>query len=108
MIFRLATLLCCTTFCAPVLAAEPSERELAFFENKIRPVLVENCYQCHSAQAQQQGKLKGELLLDTRAGIRKGARVGRQSFREIWNIAACWRRFSTKRLKCPPQRKIVR
>ncbi|MEM7384266.1 MAG: hypothetical protein AAF514_04915, partial [Verrucomicrobiota bacterium] len=26
--------------------------QLAFFENKIRPVLVEHCYGCHSAEAE--------------------------------------------------------
>ena len=39
-----------------------------FFEKKIRPVLVENCYKCHSAEAEQNGKLKGKLRLDLREG----------------------------------------
>ncbi|MEQ8784815.1 MAG: PSD1 and planctomycete cytochrome C domain-containing protein [Pirellulaceae bacterium] len=47
-----------------------------FFENKIRPVLVEHCYGCHSAEAQQKDKLKGGLLLDTRMGIREGGESG--------------------------------
>src|SRR5688500_16365927 len=46
---------------------------LDFFEKKIRPVLAERCYKCHSAEAE---KLKGGLLLDTRAGIRKGGDEG--------------------------------
>ena len=37
----------------------------AFFEQKIRPVLVEHCYECHSEQAK---KIKGGLRLDFRAG----------------------------------------
>jgi hypothetical protein len=58
--------------------AEPpaDEKALEFFENRIRPVLVEHCYACHSAEAQKAGKLKGELQLDTRAGIRKGGETG--------------------------------
>lgn len=44
-----------------------------FFEKKIRPVLVSRCYSCHSAKA---GKLRGKLLLDTRAGIRRGGENG--------------------------------
>jgi hypothetical protein len=44
-----------------------------FFESKIRPVLVENCYGCHSAEA---GKSKGGLQLDTREGIRTGGDTG--------------------------------
>ena len=41
--------------------------QVDFFEKKIRPVLVENCYKCHSAKSE---KVKGELLLDTKAGAR--------------------------------------
>jgi hypothetical protein len=44
-----------------------------FFESKIRPLLVENCYKCHSAGAE---KLKGGLLLDTRDGVLKGGDTG--------------------------------
>jgi len=46
---------------------------LEFFEKKIRPLLVENCYKCHSAQAE---KLKGGLFLDTRDGLLKGGDTG--------------------------------
>ena len=44
-----------------------------FFEQRIRPVLVEQCYQCHSTQAQ---KVKGDLLLDSKAGALKGGKDG--------------------------------
>ena len=47
--------------------------QLAFFEKSIRPVLVEKCYKCHSAESE---KTKGDLSLDTRAGIRKGGETG--------------------------------
>ena len=47
-----------------------------FFEKKIRPVLVDRCYQCHSATAQQKKTLKGGLLLDSRQSIRKGGESG--------------------------------
>jgi cytochrome c553 len=50
-------------------ADKPTQEQLAFFEKKIRPVLVDNCYKCHSAEAE---KPKGEFLLDTRDGLRKG------------------------------------
>ena len=49
---------------------------IAFFESKIRPVLAENCYECHSASAVAAGKLKGGLQLDTREGIRLGGDTG--------------------------------
>ncbi len=44
-----------------------------FFETKIRPVLVEHCYECHSAKSDEVG---GKLLLDTREGIRAGGESG--------------------------------
>src|SRR2546426_7855003 len=44
-----------------------------FFENKIRPVLADKCYKCHSAQAE---KIKGNLLLDTREAMRRGGDSG--------------------------------
>jgi hypothetical protein len=44
-----------------------------FFETKVRPVLVEHCYKCHSAGAE---KIKGGLLLDTRDGWLKGGDTG--------------------------------
>ena len=43
------------------------------FEQHIRPVLVERCYKCHSAQAK---KLKGKLHLDSKQGIAKGGADG--------------------------------
>ena len=54
-------------------AAELSKADLAFFETKIRPVLVKHCYQCHSADSKDP---KGGLLLDTRDGIRRGGEMG--------------------------------
>src|SRR5437588_5872886 len=54
-------------------AASAEDAGVAFFETKVRPVLVRHCYKCHSAQA---GKHKGGLLLDSRAGLRKGGDSG--------------------------------
>ena len=45
----------------------------AFFETKVRPVLVEHCYGCHSAGAK---KAKGGLRLDTPDAIRAGGDSG--------------------------------
>ena len=46
------------------------------FEKSIRPVLVANCYGCHSAEAAKAGKLKAELLLDTKQGMLAGGESG--------------------------------
>ncbi len=47
--------------------------ELEFFETKVRPLLVEHCYACHSAGAE---KLQAGLRLDSRAAIMKGGDSG--------------------------------
>src|SRR5438105_3673908 len=54
-------------------AASPS-RGVEFFEKKIRPVLVERCYKCHSARSE---KVKGDLRLDSREGMLKGGESGK-------------------------------
>ncbi|HEV2293950.1 MAG TPA: PSD1 and planctomycete cytochrome C domain-containing protein [Tepidisphaeraceae bacterium] len=43
--------------------------KIEFFEKKIRPLLVEKCYSCHSDEAK---KLKGKFRLDSREGLLKG------------------------------------
>ncbi len=49
---------------------------VAFFEQKIRPVLTEHCLRCHSTQAEQAKKLKARLYLDSRDGMRQGGDGG--------------------------------
>ncbi len=56
--------------------ASPTPEQIAFFETKIRPVLAQHCYQCHSAEALRAGKLKASLLVDSRAGMAKGGESG--------------------------------
>src|SRR5262249_22753968 len=57
----------------PQKPAVPTREGIEFFERHIRPVLAEHCYECHSTQAR---KVKGQLLLDTQAGIAKGGAGG--------------------------------
>ena len=76
---RLIVALCCiighwalgigtSASAAPLTAAQTD-----FFETKVRPVLIEHCYKCHSAGAE---KIKGGLTLDTRDGWMKGGDTG--------------------------------
>ncbi|MBI1916217.1 MAG: DUF1549 domain-containing protein [Planctomycetes bacterium] len=51
----------------------PTSEQVRFFETRVRPVLVEHCYKCHSAQAKSP---KGGLLLDSRDSLRKGGDTG--------------------------------
>jgi hypothetical protein len=57
-------------------AQQPNARGVELFEKKIRPVLLAECYSCHSAEAQKAKKLRGGLLLDSRDGLRKGGDSG--------------------------------
>lgn len=47
--------------------------DLQFFESRVRPVLADKCYKCHSHQSE---KVKGGLLLDTREGLLQGGNTG--------------------------------
>jgi len=58
---------------ASATADEVPQDQAEFFEKKIRPILVEHCYECHSAQSE---KLQGKLLLDSREAARKGGESG--------------------------------
>src|SRR5688500_13027765 len=53
--------------------AEPTKEQKLFFESKIRPILVDNCYKCHSLE---ENKAKGGLTMDTKAGLSKGGDGG--------------------------------
>src|SRR6267142_1715895 len=54
-------------------SADLTPAQTQFFEAKVRPVLIDNCYKCHIQQAE---KIKGSLLLDTREGLLKGGDSG--------------------------------
>jgi hypothetical protein len=60
----------CATLASP---APPDSVGIEFFEQKVRPVLVQHCYECHSAATR---KPKGGLLLDSREATRKGGESG--------------------------------
>jgi hypothetical protein len=59
------------------LAADCSEAAdkdgVEFFEQRIRPLLVERCYKCHSEQADT---VEADLYVDSRAGLLKGGDHG--------------------------------
>ena len=66
----LGVLLLCAA--AGLRAALPPE-QVEFFEAKVRPLLAEHCYACHSAA---KGKSKGGLQLDTRDALLRGGASG--------------------------------
>src|ERR1043165_9726696 len=59
---------------APVAAPPKADKVgVEFFEKKIRPVLVAQCYECHAAKAKV---VQANLYLDTREGTRRGGDSG--------------------------------
>src|SRR5262245_14391498 len=52
--------------CSSSRSDQPSAQALEFFEKKVRPVLAEHCYKCHS---QQTKRPKGSLRLDSREAL---------------------------------------
>jgi hypothetical protein len=56
-----------------ITATEIPADQLAFFESKIRPILVTHCYECHSAE---QKKANGGLTVDSRESLLKGGDSG--------------------------------
>lgn len=58
-----------------ITAAEPAfpTEEIEFFEKRVRPILANRCYECHSTA---KGKKQGGLLLDDRAAILTGGDSG--------------------------------
>jgi hypothetical protein len=53
-------------------ASSAADAGIEFFEKKIRPLLAEHCYRCHSAHK----KVRGGLALDSRDGLRQGGDSG--------------------------------
>ncbi len=54
-------------------AAEFTRAQSDFFENKVRPILANHCYECHSTT---KGKVKGGLELDWKGGWEHGGDSG--------------------------------
>jgi hypothetical protein len=85
--------------------SQPAPEQIAYFEKNIRPVLVKECYSCHAVDAK---KIKGELTLDTREGIRKGGERGPAvvpgDVKKSLLIKAI--RHTSKDLRMPPKKKL--
>jgi hypothetical protein len=72
---RVVVVVFCLASAAPIAFATDilDAQKLAFFESKIRPVLIQHCYKCHSTTSE---KLKASLKLDSRGDMLKGGDSG--------------------------------
>ena len=70
-------LLCAGAALLLVPAADVTAQDISagldLFESRIRPVLIEHCYKCHSADSEE---LEAGLRLDSRAGLLRGGDGG--------------------------------
>ncbi len=86
--------------------SEPTPEGLEFFEKKIRPVLSENCYMCHSTKLK---KPQGGLVLDSIEGMLKGGDSGKPAVvpgdpEKSQLIQAI--RYTDPKLQMPPVEKL--
>src|SRR5436305_10392182 len=66
----------CASFCGLIVGAEPpapAPDTPAFYEQRVRPILEQNCFTCHSHAAK---KVKGGLMLDSIDALLKGGDNG--------------------------------
>lgn len=66
---------CCAGDETSALKEKPAleSAKIDFFEQKIRPVLVQHCYPCHATDSKE---IRGGLVLDSREGLRIGGDSG--------------------------------
>ena len=85
--------------------AEEDVKDREFFERKIRPLLVQHCYECHSEAAEER---QGGLLLDRRSGWIEG---GDTSMVVIpgepdQSLLIKAVRYADKKLQMPPEKQL--
>jgi cytochrome c553 len=84
---------------------EPTAEEIAFFEKRIRPLLVENCFTCHSADTNAQGGLRVDDRNGLIVGGNRGAAVvpGKPDDSLLLHAVS----YADKRLKMPPGKQLT-
>src|SRR6185503_2240843 len=96
-------------FCAlamALMARADSPEQIEFFEKRVRPILIERCYECHSAEAK---KLKAGFRVDSRDALLKGGESAKPSIvpgepEQSQLIEAV--RWSNPDLQMPPKTKL--
>jgi len=83
--------------------AKAIQPEVAFFEAKIRPVLVSQCYSCHSSR---NNDIKGNLALDSREGLLKGGDSGPTIVIGDPNKSLLIKALEYTELEMPPDEKL--
>ena len=83
--------------------AKPSAEQLQFFEAKIRPVLIEHCYKCHSTES---GTVRGGLGVDHREALFAGGASGPAVVPGNLDESLLWNAINYVDYEMPPNRKL--
>lgn len=84
-------------------AALQADEQMEFFERKIRPVLVEHCYACHSSEGND---IEGGLRLDSRDAMRRGGESGPAVTPKETAKSLLVSAIKYESLKMPPEHKL--
>ena len=84
-------------------SATADAARVEFFETRIRPVLVEHCYSCHSTDAKE---VKGGLVLDSRQGLLVGGDSGVALVPGNPDASLLLEALRHEGLEMPPDRKL--
>lgn len=80
-----------------------TQEQLDFFENKVRPLLAEHCFECHSGTS---STIQGKLRLDSRAFAIRGGESGAAVVPEKPDDSLLLSAVRWKGLEMPPDRKL--
>ncbi len=102
--FRLLPLLALGLAASGTSLAQSDDARSVFFEKKIRPLLVKNCFECHGEEKQ-----KGGLRMDSRAAILEGGDLGPAlvpgDVEKSLLIQAI--RYTNEELQMPPKQRLA-
>ena len=84
-------------------ATSLSDEQIAFFESQIRPVLVRECYGCHSHKS---GKVRGGLTLDTKEATLLGGDSGPAIVPGDLDESLLWSSINYESYEMPPSGKL--
>lgn len=82
-----------------VTAQELSTEQINFFESKIRPVLIKDCYGCHSAKT---GATKGGLMVDSKEALLLGGDSGPAIVAGSLDESLLWAAINHQGYNMPP------
>ncbi len=88
-----------------IVRAANNDKQTAFFEKKIRPLLIKHCYECHSEEAEER---QGGLLLDRRSGWIAGGDTTKAVLPGEPDASLLIKavRYSDENLQMPPEEKL--